>query len=146
MNVLPNSSATPGPGAASALPRPKGAPAGCKFPSRARLLKHADFDRVYKTGKKHFSPHLTVFYRERAEGGARIGFTVGKVLGGAVVRNRIKRRLREATRAHLAGLSCAVDVVINPKKTALRVEFSELCAEVGRALEKIQKQVRALEP
>ncbi len=71
-------------------------PSGATFPRAARLLKHADFDRVYKQGRRHFSSHMTVFYLRQAEGEARIGFTVGRVLGGAVVRNRIKRRLREA--------------------------------------------------
>ena len=53
-----------------------------------------------------------------AERGPRIGFTVGKVLGGAVVRNRMKRRLREAVRLH-GPIPAAVDVVINPKKSLL---------------------------
>ena len=71
-----------------------------------RLLKHSDFERVYKQGRRHFSSHMTVFYLRQAEKdspasrlpdrGARVGLTVGKMLGGAVQRNRIKRRLREA--------------------------------------------------
>ena len=76
---------------------------------------------------------MTVFYLLRAEGTARIGFTVGRVLGGAVVRNRIRRRLREAVRLQRAQLKGPVDVVINPKKTALAVEFVVLLEEVGRA-------------
>ena len=136
MNLQPNSSAESR--REVAAPRT----AGGRFPTQARLLKHADFERVYKNGKKIFLPHLTVFYRERAEGGARVGFTVSRMVGGAVVRNRIRRRLREATRFHLAGLSCAVDVVINPKKTALTAEFAELCAEVGKAFAKIAGSAR----
>jgi ribonuclease P protein component len=65
------------------------------------------------------------------------------VLGGAVQRNRIKRRLREAVRqrrAVLAGAG-AVDVVINPKKSMLTVEFSMVLEEVGRALEMIAKKL-----
>ena len=55
-----------------------------KFPRKARLLRHADFERVYKQGRRHFAAHMTVFYlpRQKAEG-VRVGFTVGKVLGGA---------------------------------------------------------------
>src|SRR5271165_5163381 len=100
--------------------------AGASFPRAARLLKHSDFDRVYKQGRRHFSSHMTVFYLRQAEGGARIGFTVGKVLGGAVQRNRIKRRLREAVRQRRAVLPGAVDVVINPKKSVLTLEFSRV--------------------
>jgi ribonuclease P protein component len=106
---------------------------GVGFPRAARLLKHADFDRVYKQGRRHFSSHMTVFYLRQAEGGARVGFTVGRVLGGAVQRNRIKRRLREAVRLHRSLLKGSVDVVINPKKSVRTVEFPILLEEVSRA-------------
>ena len=93
----------------SAMPPKKTA----RFPRTARLLRHADFERVYKQGRRHFSALMTVFYWPRPEvnasaamltaartrvaapHGLRVGFTVGRVLGGAVQRNRMKRRLRE---------------------------------------------------
>jgi ribonuclease P protein component len=108
-------------------------PAGSGFPRAARLLKHSDFERVYKQGRRHFSPHMTVFFLPQAGGSARIGFTVGRVLGGAVERNRIKRRLREAVRLSRSTLQDAVDVVINPKKSMLTLEFAVVLEEVGRA-------------
>ena len=119
------------------------AKAGAGFPRAARLLKHSDFDRVYKQGRRHFSSHMTVFYLPQAEGGARVGFTVGRVLGGAVERNRIKRRLREAVRLRRSVLkgAGAVDVVINPKKSVLTQEFSVVLEEVGRALDVIAKRL-----
>jgi ribonuclease P protein component len=105
-----------------------------KFPRRVRLLRHSDFERVYKSGRRHFSAHMTVFYLRRAQDdGMRVGFTVGRVLGGAVERNRMKRRLREGVRLHLPQALPPFDVVVNPKKSALRVEFSELCNEIRRA-------------
>jgi ribonuclease P protein component len=122
--------------------------AGASFPRAARLLKHSDFDRVYKQGRRHFSSHMTVFYLRQTEGAspigsARVGFTVGKVLGGAVERNRIKRRLREAVRQRRSVLTgaCPVDVVINPKKSVLTLEFSLVLEEVGRALDAIAKKL-----
>ncbi len=131
--------------------------AGASFPRAARLLKHCDFERVYKQGRRHFSPHMTVFYLRRAEGAlpetglpersSRIGFTVGRVLGGAVERNRIKRRLREAVRQRRSSLElglpggCSVDVVINPKKSVLTLEFAVVLEEVGRALDAIAKKL-----
>ncbi len=111
--------------------------AGARFPKSVRLLKHADFDHVYQNGKRHFCGHMTVFYLRRDSGPPRVGFTVGRVLGGAVVRNRIKRRLREAARRRLAELAAPVDVVINPKKSALTVDFAELDREVAQAFAKI---------
>jgi len=115
--------------------------AGAEFPRTARLLKRSDFDRVYKQGRRHFSPHMTVFYRPREQGSARIGFTVGRVLGGAIERNRIKRRLREAVRLRRSALKYAVDVVINPKKSVLTVEFPVLVEEVSRAFAVIAKKL-----
>ena len=123
-----------------------------KFPRHARLLRHADFERVYKQGRRHFAAHMTVFYRSRAISpnapekpekvkdaqGVRVGFTVGKVLGGAVVRNRMKRRLREAVRLHGMPL-IAMDVVINPKKSLLTAAFDDLQREIRRAFEVIAR-------
>ena len=110
-----------------------------KFPRSVRLLRHADFERVYKQGRRHFAAHLTVFYlpRQTAEG-VRVGFTVGKVLGGAVVRNRMKRRLREAVRLH-GMVPAAMDVVINPKKSLLAAAFVDVQREIRRAFEVIEK-------
>jgi ribonuclease P protein component len=114
------------------------------FPRGARLLRHADFQRVYKTGKRHFTAHMTVFYLPRAEGsGLRVGFTVGRVLGGAVERNRIKRRLREAVRKHRVGVTAGADVVINPKKSLLTVQFQDLAQEVAGAFVLIQHKLGA---
>jgi ribonuclease P protein component len=112
------------------------------FPRACRLLRHADFERVYKQGRRHFAAHMTVFYLARAEGeGLRVGFTVGRALGGAVTRNRMKRRLREAVRLRRPAQSAAVDVVINPKKSLLTADFAELQNEISRAFEVIRKSV-----
>jgi len=110
-----------------------------RFSRSSRLLRHADFERVYKQGQRHFAAHMTVFYLRRAQGdAARVGFTVGRVLGGSVDRNRMKRRLREAVRRHLLP-EVPVDVVINPKKSLLTADFAELLDEVSRAFAVIQK-------
>ncbi|HVP44144.1 MAG TPA: ribonuclease P protein component [Terriglobales bacterium] len=114
--------------------------AGARFPKSSRLLKHADFDHVYQNGKRQFSGHMTVFSLRRDAGAPRVGLTVGRALGGSVVRNRIKRRLREAVRRHLHALSVPVDLVINPRKSVLTLEFAQLEAEVAQAFEKIGRQ------
>ena len=110
------------------------------FPRERRLLRHADFDRVYMQGRRHFAANLTAFYRRREdEGGLRAGFTVSKALGGAVVRNRLRRRLREAVRLHWPEFSAPIDLVINPKKSLLTVEFSELGKEVEKVFETVRR-------
>lgn len=111
-----------------------------KFPKSLRLLKHADFQAVYKEGRKHFSGNITVFYRRRSEGiGPRVGFTVGKVLGGAVQRNRIRRRMRAAVQRHLAGIVLPLDVVMHPRKAVLDMKFDRLETEVQQVLAIIQR-------
>lgn len=83
---------------------------------------------------------MTVFYLRRQEGdGLRVGFTVGRVLGGAVDRNRMKRRLREAVRLHGFQSGSGFDVVINPKKSLLTAAFGDIKNEVARAFEVIHK-------
>jgi len=121
-------------------PRPFAARKPLGFPRAVRLLRHADFERVYRLGKRHFAAHITMFYLLRGEGqGMRLGFTVGRALGGAVERNWMKRRLREAVRLHGPGNMAGVDVVINPKKSAFGMDFSDLRNEVARAFQVIQK-------
>jgi ribonuclease P protein component len=117
------------------------------FPRSARLLKHAAFDRVYREGQRIFSSNVTVFFRQRGAeepfGGPRVGLTVGRVLGGAVERNRIKRRIRDAVRHSLAALSIPVDVVINPKKAVLKADFGQLQGELRRAFTQIQHRIES---
>jgi ribonuclease P protein component len=111
-----------------------------KFPKRSRLLKHADFQAVYQQGRKHFSGNVTAFYLERTQApGPRVGFTVGKVLGGAVERNRIRRRMRAVVRRHLANLVRPLDLVLHPKKTILTMEFARLDTEIGQIFAAVQK-------
>jgi len=111
-----------------------------RFPRSLRLLRHNDFEDVYRRGRRHFAAHMTVFYLRRQQGpGLRVGFTVSRALGGAVERNRMKRRLREAVRLNCPTTTPPVDVVINPKKALLKAEFLELEKEIRRAFEVIGK-------
>lgn len=63
---------------------------------------------------------------------ARVGLTAGKVLGNAVERNRIKRRMREAVRTQRHLLPAHVDVILHPRRTVLESDFKTLMVEVGR--------------
>ncbi len=131
---------------------------GVRPPSRkagsaksGRLLRHADFERVYKQGRRHFSASMTVFYLRRPETaagmakppgpGIRVGFTVGRALGGAVQRNRMKRRLREAVRLTRPVPGADADVVINPKKALLTIGFDAVLNEVRRAFVVIEQKL-----
>ena len=117
-----------------------------RFPKSARLLKRADFLRVYENGRRHFGPHMTFFYLEpkdqdgkAAAGRPRIGFTVSRALGGSVDRNRIRRRVREAVRMNLASLQRVIDIVINPKRSVMKADFPALVAEVAKGFAVIER-------
>jgi ribonuclease P protein component len=103
----------------------------------ARLRKHADYQRVYQESRRYSSPSMTWFFRARSSedpAGAqpRVGLTAGRALGGAVERNRIRRRMREAVRLHLSELPPRVDVVLHPRRTVMEMEFARLEREVAR--------------
>jgi len=114
-----------------------------------RLRKHADYQRVYKAGRKNFAKQMSYFLSLRTvdeiehdpDGatGSRIGLTVGKVMGKAVDRNRIKRRMREAVRKNLATLTTPVDVVLHPRRSVIELEFAQLDREVATVFRTIQK-------
>jgi ribonuclease P protein component len=118
------------------------------------LLRHADFERVYESGRRHFSASLTAFYLARPESrseearsgakasGFRVGFTVSRALGGAVQRNRIKRRMREAVRLSGPPVETSADVVINPKKSVLTADFEIVLNEVRRAFVVIEQKLK----
>ena len=122
---------------------------GSKFPKLKRLLKHSDFQRVYKSGRRQFTGNLTVFYLRRYSPevgtGLRVGFTVGKVLGGSVERNRIKRRMREAVRLSPQACGGPIDVVFNPRKSVLTLPFSQLLEEVAHGLRLSAQRARVAE-
>jgi ribonuclease P protein component len=131
-------SAPPTPSNATGGANPGGA--ALDFPRSSRILRSADFRLVYDHGFRVSGPLFAAFCRAR-EGdsidlGPRLGLTVPRAVGKAVVRNRIKRRLREAFRLHRAKIAPQWDIVLNPRLAALEAEFGEIEREMGRVIEK----------
>ncbi|MES2219422.1 MAG: ribonuclease P protein component [Acidobacteriota bacterium] len=127
------------------------------------LRKHADYQRVYREGIRQSLPLMTYFYAARklrdgaVDGvgkishthpaeippGPRIGLTAGRVLGNAVARNRIKRRMRQAIRQAHTELTADVDVVLHPRKTVLDAEFSQIERDVLRAFRAVRQALKS---
>ena len=109
-----------------------------------RLRKHADYQRVYTASRKQFSRQMTFFYalrpaeRRSETPGPRIGLTVGKVMGKAVDRNRIKRRMRECIRHNAGLLQGPVDVILHPRRTVMELDVERLEREVAGVFRTIQ--------
>ena len=124
------------------------------FPKTKRLLRRADFKRVYDSGRRQFTGNMTVFFLRRtisadetaSAGSLRVGFTVGKALGGAVERNRLKRRMREAVRTSWPAMEAPVDVVIHPRKSVLQMAFGDVASEVARGLQLALQRAREAHP
>ncbi len=101
-----------------------------------RLRKHADYGLVYGASRKSQSASLSYFYRQHTGDsssqptGARFGITVPRALGGAVLRNRLKRRIRVVARAALHLLPANVDVVLHPRPEAATIDFPRLEREI----------------
>lgn len=102
-------------------------------PRRAGLATR-DFDRVYRDATRRLrSRHFLVLARRREEGAARWGISVKARLGGAVVRNRMKRRLREILRG--CKLPPAWDIVVQPQSAGVATgDFAALSRELAELL------------
>lgn len=94
---------------------------------------------MYEQGTRYSGPLFAAFYARRygtgrpsPGDGPRIGFTLPRSLGGAVVRNRIKRRVREAVRLRLDRLNPQWEIVFNPRRAAMTSPLAELTREVEK--------------
>jgi ribonuclease P protein component len=110
---------------------------GKAFPREARLVRRGEFDAVYRAGKRRSSSHFTVFFRANELPQSRFGFSIKKALGGAVLRNRIRRRLREVVRCHRLEIPAGWDIVVHPKSSVARAPFAALAADLLRLLKSV---------
>jgi ribonuclease P protein component len=108
-----------------------------EFPREARLVRRGEFDAVYRAGKRRSSSHFTVFFRANQLPVSRFGFSIKKALGGAVVRNRIRRRVREIVRCHRTEIPAGWDIVIHPKSTVAGAEFAALTGDLVRLMKSV---------
>jgi ribonuclease P protein component, eubacterial len=97
-------------------------------------VRKADFDAVYRNGKRRSSSHFTVFLKANDLPHSRFGFSIKRALGGAVARNRIRRRVREVVRLHREEISAGWDFVIHPKANVQDAAFAALERDLVRLL------------
>lgn len=109
-----------------------------------RLRERRDFAAVYRRGRRYQGALLILRAVRTDRPLSRFGFTAGKALGNAVVRNRLKRRLRESVRS--LQVAPGWDIVLNARREAGTAEYQRLQAQVSelmaraRVLEKSEEE------
>jgi ribonuclease P protein component len=102
------------------------------FPKKLRLLRRSEFRRVYQEGKRRSAPLCVVFFRSNGLAESRLGLTVPASVGNAVLRNRVKRRVREVFRLNQDSIPVGWDIVVNPRKDVAKAPFLTLTRELMR--------------
>ncbi|MDP7015054.1 MAG: ribonuclease P protein component [Pirellulaceae bacterium] len=111
------------------------------LPRERRVRKQRDFDRVYREDAFAADDVLVLRGCRRPGRGQRLGLSVSKKVGNAVVRNRWKRLIREAFRTQLADIPSGLDIVVRPRKGAqpnlddIRRSLPKLAQKIARRLE-----------
>jgi len=99
------------------------------------MRRPAEFAAAVRSGARAGSPAVTVHVAERHDDSVvRVGFVVARAVGSAVVRNRVRRRLRHLVRARLSGLPSGIDVVVRANPAAAGLPSSALAPQLDKAL------------
>ena len=106
--------------------------ASLRFPKVARLRKRPEFIKVQDGGAKLSADCLLGLYLANGRPETRLGLTVSTKVGPAVVRNRVRRRLRELFRANRASLPRGFDLVLIARPTAAKADFAGLARAFGK--------------
>ena len=104
---------------------------------RYTLKKNSDFRRLYTRGKSAVTPYLVVYCRRSRGDVNRLGYTVSTKLGHAVVRNRVRRRLREIYRLNAGRLRSGYDIVIVARSRCVGADYRKMEASFLKACDKL---------
>ena len=102
-----------------------------------RLKDRNDFRRIYQRGKSVANPLFILYHRPNRQLGYRVGFSVSKKVGKAVVRNRVKRRFREAVRANAALFFPGRDYVFIVRPAAATACYQEIVQRMAATLNRL---------
>lgn len=106
------------------------------LPPQRRVLRSGEFARIERQGTRAAGALLVLLARLRKDGRpGRVGFTVSKKVGNAVIRNRVRRRLRDIVRRHKPWLD-ARDLIVIVKPEAAGADSGALFAELASLVER----------
>lgn len=107
------------------------------FPKSKRLLKTVEFKAVFGDGVKNVTRHLVLFGIPSKTD--RVGLVVSKKVGNAVVRNRVKRIIREQFRQNFSGSPLPMDLVVVARHTAKNASSEEIARSFDKGISKLKK-------
>jgi len=110
------------------------------FDKSGRLRKRCEFTRLSSSGNKQVAAHFIVISSDPLFSWARLGITVSKKVGNAVIRNRIKRLIREFFRNNRSLFPIA-DYNIIARSGASHLDYSAVCQEISNALSRIGRKI-----
>jgi ribonuclease P protein component len=110
------------------------------FGPQERIRKKKDFDRLYKNGNRFRGKYLTLVYLDNNFAFSRLGVVASRKVGGAVLRNRVKRRMRELYRRHKMLINLPVDMVAIAKAESARTSWLEFSEDFLSALKAMEKR------
>lgn len=110
------------------------------FSWEERLHTRKEYLAVYREGFKVFTPYFVLYLRENGRQCSRLGIAASRKVGRPVVRNRIRRRLRESFRANKQGIHPRSDVVVNVRRCAAQATFRELQGEFLRVISRWKRR------
>ena len=105
------------------------------FLKKERLLNRKDFVNLNRLGKRYYTAHFNIIFRENGLGITRLGITVSKKIGNSVKRNGIKRLIREFFRCHKTHFPQGYDIVIVARKDAGNLDFWSVTEELEQFLQ-----------
>lgn len=85
-----------------------------------------EFKKVYSGGKNYWNKYLIIYVRKNNLNYTRIGYSISKKVGNSVVRNKIRRRMKEIYRLKLNNIKEGYDIIIIPKRNAVNISYLEL--------------------
>lgn len=101
------------------------------------IKKNRDFRRLYATGKSAANAYLAVYCRKNRTAGNRLGLTVGTRVGKAVVRNRVRRLIRESYRLREERLLRGYDIVVVARSRAAEATYRKIDGALGALFGKL---------
>ena len=105
-----------------------------RFPKANRIRRRGEFLRLQRIGRRRPGARFVVITAVARDGTSRLGITASRKVGGAVVRNRIKRWVREFFRRSKHDLSPAQEILVIARPQAATASYVDVAQELGRAL------------